>query len=306
MTARQPDTGDDLGAALGDAARGLPVLYHDAFSLGSQVARLVLAEKGVRWQGRSIDTGPRHEELQPWYVRLNRGATVPTLVHDGRVIGDPVGIARYVDAGFDGPPLVPAAPSAKAEMERWIAAQGAVPSAVLTYGRLAGLPGALARHDRGRRIRLLAARRRRHPDLADAYDARLVRLDAVRRASEDPDVLAWAHDDMAMQLDAAERHLAGGRGCLVGARFTLADAVWTVLLARLHLLGLQAELAKRPALAAYDARMRGRPAAVAAGLRTRPDWATPLRVSLGAYARQLLRPATALSSIGLWLMIRAG
>ena len=46
-----------------------------------QVARLALAEAGVEYRSRSMDIGSGQEHLQPWYIRLNKSAVVPTLVY---------------------------------------------------------------------------------------------------------------------------------------------------------------------------------------------------------------------------------
>ena len=78
-------------------------LYHFPPSYFSQIARLVLAEKGVAWRSKFIAPGPPiFESYKPWYMRLNSGGTVPTLVHRSHCIPETIDIVRYVDAAFDG------------------------------------------------------------------------------------------------------------------------------------------------------------------------------------------------------------
>ena len=84
-------------------------LYHAPPSHYWQLARLVLAEKGVAWRSKFIAPGPPiFESYEPWYMRLNPSGTVPNLVHNGHCNPETIDIARYVDAAFEGPPLSPA------------------------------------------------------------------------------------------------------------------------------------------------------------------------------------------------------
>ena len=94
------------------------ILYHIPPSFYSQVARLALAEKGVKYTSRFVAM----DMYAPWYMRLNPAGTVPMIVHDGHPVPDSIAIARYVDANFAGPPLIPADEEARAGMERWIKA----------------------------------------------------------------------------------------------------------------------------------------------------------------------------------------
>ncbi len=57
------------------------ILYHIPPSLYSQMARLALAGKAVPYKSHYIAGGPpTFESYKPWYIRLNPGGTVPTLV----------------------------------------------------------------------------------------------------------------------------------------------------------------------------------------------------------------------------------
>ena len=46
-----------------------------------QVARLALEEEGVKYRSRAMDIGSQMEHLEPWYIRINKSAVVPTLIY---------------------------------------------------------------------------------------------------------------------------------------------------------------------------------------------------------------------------------
>ena len=83
-------------------------LYHYDRSTAAQKIRIALAEKGLAWESRIVNTkvGTR-EHLQPEYLKLNPRGLVPTLVHGERVVTNSVRILEYVDSAFEGPPLTP-------------------------------------------------------------------------------------------------------------------------------------------------------------------------------------------------------
>ena len=58
------------------------VLYHTSHSTCSQKVRLVLHEKGVKFDEVRIDLAKK-EQLKPDYLALNPNGVVPTLVDDG-------------------------------------------------------------------------------------------------------------------------------------------------------------------------------------------------------------------------------
>ena len=84
-------------------------LYHHGSSVCAAKVRLVLAEKGLEWQGHYIDI-LKGEQFDPNYMKLNPKAVVPTLVHDGRVLSESTVICEYLDDAFPEPSLKPADP----------------------------------------------------------------------------------------------------------------------------------------------------------------------------------------------------
>lgn len=233
------------------------VLYHAPPSFYSQIARLVLSEKGVAHSERVVMPGPpTFETYAPWYMRLNPGGTVPTLVADGTVIADSREILGHVDAHFVGPALL----SGDAEVERWIELAYGLSERELAYasGR-AKRAGRLVNALRQRRLEALAVR---EPDLEATYRAKLE--DIKTFIARTADVTHGAHlvERYRIALDDVESRIRQqaelGHDFLAGPAYSLADLVWTVAVARQEMLHLAA-LAERPHLAAWYARMKERP-----------------------------------------------
>ena len=93
-------------------------LYHGSNSVCSVKVRIVLAEKGLAWEGRHIDL-PKGEHLAEAYLRINPRAVVPVLDHDGVLIRESTVICEYLDGLDDAVRLVPADRLAQARMRIW-------------------------------------------------------------------------------------------------------------------------------------------------------------------------------------------
>ena len=95
-------------------------LYHYDRSTAAQKVRIALAEKGLEWTSRILNTsvGVR-EHLQPDYLKLNPRGVVPTLVDDGRPVCESQVILEYLDDAFPQHPLRPADPVERAHMRLW-------------------------------------------------------------------------------------------------------------------------------------------------------------------------------------------
>jgi len=94
-------------------------LYNSPSSTCSQKVRLSLAEKGIEFVDRRVNTHA-NEHLQPEYLKLNPNGVVPTLVHDGNVICDSSVICEYLEDVFPTPSLVPVAPVERAHLRAWL------------------------------------------------------------------------------------------------------------------------------------------------------------------------------------------
>lgn len=100
------------------------VLYVDN-SFSSPYAMSVyvaLQEKGLAFQTRTLDlaAGAHHD---PRYVATSLTGRVPTLVHDGFALSESSAITEYIDEVFDGVPLYPEQPQARArarQLQAWL------------------------------------------------------------------------------------------------------------------------------------------------------------------------------------------
>jgi tetrachloro-p-hydroquinone reductive dehalogenase len=228
------------------------VLHHFWPSLCSQKVRLALAEKHVAYRSELVNIGPPMENYKPAYARLNPRMVVPTLVIGDEVITDSARIVVEIDRRFDSPDLG----SDGDDVKRWIALQDGLEIREIAYGRRRGLIGFLTKGTFDRRIEVLTAYRDANPDLADLYNAR---LDDVRRWKEVSSTPAEVDARREKVCEALENvdHALETREFLAGETYSLADVVWTVMLARLKFMGFTEQFG--PRTLAYYARMKTRP-----------------------------------------------
>ena len=94
------------------------VLYGYRFSVYTRAARLVLIEKVVGH--RHVEIDPFSADVPSWYTRLQPFGRVPALCHGNFAIHETAAIARYVEAAFPGPALLPGGPRALARVAQVI------------------------------------------------------------------------------------------------------------------------------------------------------------------------------------------
>ncbi len=276
------------------------LLYSVPPSFYSQIARLVLAEKGVAWRTRMIAAGPPiFESYRPWYMKLNPGGTVPTLVHNGDVVADSYLIAEYAERTFDGPPLFPEDPGERAEMERWVAAYRGISLRELSYGsdRMKRI-GAFVNRLRVRRLHALADR---HPELAEIYRDKERDIQGFADHAVDGAHVAGLNRQVTGLFDELDKVLAD-RPWIAGENYSLADVVWTVTVARLLAMGDARPLEGRPALSRWFEAARRRPSYDKADVWDHFKPAAIIRIMAGKLWPQLtglLLAVTALGA-GLW------
>jgi glutathione S-transferase len=238
------------------------VLYGFPGSLCSQKVRLALAEKEVAYEGRFVDIELRLSNFEPWYLRLNPRGVVPTLVHADRVVTDSARIVHYVDEAFDGPALVPERADARSLMEHWIGEQDCLHMRELSYASFKGLLGfGLRKVSMPLRMRKLRRLRGEHPELAEVYDAKIEDLNGWRASIASRPQLSEVRRSLEEVLGRVEDQL-GQTHYLAGDAYSLADVVWTCVLARLKMVGLAHELCgpeRLPRVADYYERLRSRP-----------------------------------------------
>jgi len=98
---------------------GSIVLYTYHRSSPSQRVRIALNLKGLKPEYRFVDLfdgdGAHNTEA---YRRVNPQGVLPSLIHDGRTIGQSLAIIEYLDEIVPKPPLLPQEPWARARVRR--------------------------------------------------------------------------------------------------------------------------------------------------------------------------------------------
>lgn len=241
------------------------VLYDYPGSICSQMARLVLAEKGVAYERVPVDIMDKAEQFEPWYTALNPKAVVPTLTIGDEIVTDTIHIVHRVDAAFPGPDLTPTNEAAADAMRVMMAEIMGLHYGVLLYSRRIAadgtVPGIVAR---GAHLRQL---RNAHPDRAAVLDRRILgneRLQAIlgepaeveRHVGEAKELVAQINRALAKTLFVSADH------------YTLADAFASAALARFRLHGFEEwwSNGENANVDAYYRRMRHRPTWDVAGV----------------------------------------
>ncbi len=242
-----------------------PTLYHYAMSVCSMKTRLGMAEMGVPYRSHEVDIGFKLENFEPWYVRLNPRAVVPTLQDEGMIVTDSARILRYAAKKW-APAMLGEGPRT-AEVENWVQTGDGVNLQVITYA-FKGVP---------RGDELLEARLARsleyqakYPELAATYAAVHQRIENHKAGAAAQSDVTRAFKDLDATLVRLDGRLAGS-AFIGGASYSIADVIWTVILARLHLLKRPEVSPDRYAnVAAYYKRMSERPSFAAA--KVNPVW----------------------------------
>jgi glutathione S-transferase len=221
-----------------ERSMGNITVYGFPVSTFVNIVRLVLTEKGVPFTFCDLEAemgSPRHLALHPF----NR---VPIFDHDGFVLYETAAIAAYVDDAFDGPPLQPDDPRARARMNRWISALNSYYYPYIAYH--------------------LSHERLIYPVLGIAPDEKVV---------------AAALPKIATGLDVMENDLDPGRKFLVNDRPTLADFFMLPTMTSLSLTPEgQQMLNGKPRIAAWRAAMEALPSVMAVRAMVMPHLGKPV------------------------------
>jgi len=261
---RMPGVPDSVetqaGPSIGAEPAAKVTLYHFPTSLSSQEVRLALTEKGVAWDSKIVNIGPAHEHFAPWYAKINPRLVVPTLEVDGTIVTNSTDICLYIDASFDGPPLMPADPEARAEALRWMQREDQLPMRELGYARTKGITRWLQRYGLEQRRKKLEKLRKRNPELDDIYTAKLADLAILQKTSNDRVAMAELVDQVEGLFDELELALAD-RPWLAGSDYSLADLVWTAVIVKLEHIGFARSLSahRHPRVHEWYTRLRERP-----------------------------------------------
>ena len=224
-------------------------LYHNDMSSCAQKVRLCLAEKGLEWESKHLDLRAG-EHQQPWYVKLNPRAVVPTLIDGDIVIPESNVINEYLDERFPDPPLKPGTPFGRAKMRLWTKQldEGVHDAgiAVISFA-LAFRQQYLSRGEAGKEMLENIPdpiKRERRRDVIEKG------LDSIHFSIAIARMLAL-YDDME---DALAEHR-----FLVSDDYTIADAAFTPYVLRLDHLDIMGVLENHPRVLDWYRRLQQRP-----------------------------------------------
>ncbi len=236
-----------------------PTLYYHPSSFESQIVKLALAEKGVAFTPRPLDLESKSEHLKPWYLELNREAEVPTLQHKDMTLGEMVTICVYINNNFPGPMLVPIRGSEREEMEEWVRLFQQFPHQEFSIGVLRGPEKRTELGKLRQWIKTTEKLGDKHAELDVRYQHTQSKYEKWASLAEDDRFISRAKTRIEKSLDLLDRRLKQSRW-LAGNDYSLADTLWTVLLARLHYLGLSSLWANgaRPNVDSFYQRVRAR------------------------------------------------
>ena len=224
-------------------------LYHNDMSLCAQKVRICLAEKRLEWESRHLVLRAA-EHQQPWYLKLNSRAVVPTLVDGDKVIPESNVILEYLEETRPEPALAPKDPCGKARMRLWTKQLDEdvhdASAAILSFG-IAFRHQYLDRGEIGRQMlegipNIFKRERRR---------------DVIEKGTGSKHFII-AVERMVQLLDEMQEAL-GAHRWLAGHDYSLADTAFTPYLARLEHLGLLGMVGERHRVADWYRRCKARP-----------------------------------------------
>ncbi len=224
-------------------------LYHNDMSLCAQKVRVCLAEKGLQWESRHLVLRAG-EHQEPWYVKLNRRAVVPTLLDGDQVIPESNVILEYLDETYPDPPLAPSDPHGRAKMRLWTKQLDEdvhdASAAVLSFS-IAFRHQYLERGELGKKML----------EQVPNIFKRERRRDVIEKGA-DSQHFVIAVQRMCLLLGEMEEAL-GEHAWLAADDYTLADVAFTPYLARLEHLNILGMVGERHRVADWYRRCKQRP-----------------------------------------------
>jgi len=239
------------------------VLHHYHSSVCSQKVRICLAKKGLDWESRHVDLFI-FQHWEPAFIKLNRKAVVPVLVHDGKVVTESNVIMEYLEDEFPAVRLRPENHHDRAKARLW-----AFNSEEIAHGNVN-----IASHNPRHAKRLAkytkaelesVVSRCPNPLIAARFIRRVEHGVSQREEDEAYAALDYLLDDMEDALRDSQ--------WLVGGAYSMADIAMAPFVLRIELLERPEMVgaARRPRLAAWWQRVQERPAVHTALAFDNPD-----------------------------------
>jgi glutathione S-transferase len=203
-------------------------LFDYPASVCAQKVRLVLAEKGVEYERRSVDMN-NGEQLSSEYLSINPNGVVPSLCHDGEVFTDASAICEYIEDAFRKGSLAPVEAVNRAHMHSWMRYFEEVTTPAVRWPSwqrffFPVITGTLGMGP----IEWMAQHQPHHRSF--------YRKLGPNGFSDE--LIADAHYDLRRTLQHMDKTLATGRPYLLGDQVTLADFIVLPLVVRIEDIGL--------------------------------------------------------------------
>ena len=205
-------------------------LYHDHNAVCCQKVELVLFEKGLEYDEKTVSLF-KSEQYSKEYLQVNPRGIVPTLAHDGNVIFESTVICEYIEESFPATPLLPVDPFERAQARLWTKlVDDEIHEAASTLSFCAMF-----------RDRMLAMpaeeREKRYVNVGNPIRDDMYRS-SVALGVEAP-VAFRAIASYEMMTRDLEKHLSrSSRDWIAGAEYSLAEVALTPYFARVEYLGL--------------------------------------------------------------------
>jgi glutathione S-transferase len=202
------------------------LLYHDTRAPNPRRVRIFMAEKGVAYDTIEVSIDA-HANLTPEFRKKNPLALLPVLeLADGRILRESMAICRYVEELYPEPNLFGGDPWERAQIEQW---------------------------NRHAELELLIPITQLFRNTNKYWNGR------IKQAPEYGDIL---REVIAGRFDWVDGELAS-RPFLAGPRFTVADITALCAIDFGKVSSIRINAATHPNLAAWHARITGRPSAKA-------------------------------------------
>lgn len=203
-------------------------LYHHPFSLDSQKVRLALEEKGVDYS--SLRLNPlKARNLDLDFFRMNPTGKIPVIKNAELALFDTLDIIQYIDSINSplGGDVVD-----REKMLEWMKKIDGWNPKLFT---LMHVPKKYILFFTRFKRRVLIARMAESPDLASKYHLKLRDAYATEEQLKDQDALNQSKEQLISLLDDADNQLAEST-YLAGEEFSMADAMFVPILARIEVL----------------------------------------------------------------------